>query len=273
MRKILILLLIILSFLFTNCVTTTEINTTDDGVKYIYSRSNLNENDFEGSNFFLQNIPNTLYKDFNTIIFLWIKDDVAKGRAKDYGILDIMELDFIKEDLSKLNKGEVIYYPDDVRPILYITFDSKIQNYRVYCFDLMIDKLAYDNYEKNVQYYNDCIENIKTCNWIIDNCSSPTLTKSRQIQVPYTYTEAVWVSGDIGARTIKGGYQPIDAGHTEYVERTGYRYETEYYVVDNPYYDLEKVKKAKKNLPIWKQEKTKTEENLRNMPFDLYYWD
>ena len=267
MRKLFFLLFITFSFLFTNCVTT-EINTTPDGVKYIYSITKLNENDFEGSNFFIQNIPNTLYKDFNTIIFLWIKDDIANGRSKDFGIQELMV-----EDLSKLKKGEIIFYPDASKPLIYVIYDSKIQQYKAYYFDLVIDENAYKDYEENVQYYDKCIEKIKTCNWIIDNCSSPTLTKSRQIQVPYTYTEAVWVPGDIGARTIKEGYQPIDAGHTEYVERTGYRYETEYYVVDNPNFDLEKVKNAKKNLPLWGQEKTKTEEKLSNMPFILYYYN
>ncbi len=262
MRKLFILLFITFSFLFTNCVST-EIG-KDNDVKYIYSRTKLSENDFEGSNFFLPNIQNSLYKDFNTIIFLWMKDDIEKGRAKDYIFQDSME--------PTIKKGETILFSDISSSFIYIRYDTKFKNYLAYKFDLEIDEIAYNDYEKNVQYYQKCIDNIKTCNWVIENCSSPTLTKSRQIQVPYTYTEAVWVSGDIGARTLKGGYQPIETGHTEYVERTGYRYETEYYLVDNPNYDLERVKKAKKNLPLWEQDKSKTEEKLSNMPFNLYYY-
>ena len=235
-----------------------------EGYKVMYSSTALKEKDFQGSNFFIRNVENPYVKDLNVRIFNHIMK--APSERPDCGKVD-SEL----KQILKKTKGELIITTNDFMKdgrVWYAQYDKGKKDFVTWTLYMQIDESAYNAYEANIRYYEKCLQNIDQCYQIINNCSEPTIRKSRTVQVPYTYQERVWnpgneaVSGPAGAGIQStGGY-----GHYETITRTVYRNEIQYYDVANPSYNPSKVNEAERSLTYWEKEKTSTEDKFKYVP-------
>ena len=175
-------------------------------------------------------------------------------------------------------KGELIIANNDIfndGKLRYARWDKKKKNFITYHFYLKVDKEKYDAFWENVNYYEYCIDNIDNLEKILENCSSPTIQKSRTVQVPYTYKQRIWnpgTAGELGSIGHDGVSSGSigESGHYETVTRTAYREEVQYYTVANPDYNPEKVTAAKISLSKWQESKAATEEKIRYSPFELF---
>ena len=248
---ILILFWMATSHIFASSIFTTTY-TSDDGSRLIHSPFQLKAEDFKDSDFFLKDIRNSYYTDLNVQIF-----NLIKSKAKDY----VIDPDFNFK--KRFKKGELILVPKDIISegvFLYAKYDNKEKEFRIYYFLFEMSEDDYKTYGDNIQYYEKCIKGIDYCNWVLKNCSNPTIQKERIVEVPLpaekTYVYESGRSGETGQ------------GHYEYTPR--YTTKVEYYTVANPNYDLNKVANAKKNLPLWEKDKAATQEKLKYLPFRIY---
>lgn len=256
-KKIAIFVIVVLALSKVFAISLAKI-TTYNGLKMIYSSMALIESDFEGTNFFMKNAESSYYKDLNVSLFNWIKSSAADN--PDKGIIDPEAGEFIRQALGKNEKwnkkGVAIMYPNNLFEdglILYAVYNSKQKEFVVYAYNLDITQKDYDAYCENIRYYEKCMNNIKWCNWVLENCSSPTLKEAEAYNNRPRYDTV---------RTTDG------YGNTTY-ESTGLSRPT--ISTANPNYDPDKVAEAKRILPAWKKEKAATEAKLEYLPFKLYW--
>ena len=242
------------------------------GHKIIYSTSKLSEKDFEGSNFFLEDINNPYYVDLNIQLFNKLKSKINIGDA----VFDSKSSEYLEKNVIKRKNGEAIVLNIEGvfnNTIRYYVYDKNKKGFVAYIFNYYGDEEEYKAYNENIIYYDKCVKGIEWCNWALENCANSTIRKSRTVSVPYTYQERVLVeAGSIGSRTKHMGSSGMTQDRYETVTRTAYRDEIEYYDAPNPNYNLDNVAKAKKDLPIWEKEKVTTKEKIK-LPFLIYVWD
>ena len=101
-------------------------------------------------------------------------------------------------------------------------------------------KIGFKNYRK---------KSFDKAKWTVENCSSPTIQKSKVVTVPKKIEERHWNPGSAGRRTNSSyGSSEIEEGHWEIYTRTVYVDEVQYYNVANPNYNPNAVREAEKIL-------------------------
>ncbi|MCQ2579613.1 MAG: hypothetical protein MJ159_02825 [Treponemataceae bacterium] len=230
---------------------------TYNGYKIIYSSIALIESDFEGTNFFMKNAESSYYNDLNASLLKLIQS--RRSEYLNKGFVDEQTGEFIRQALGKnekwRKKGVAVISSKNLfedGTILYAIYNTKQKEFVVYAYNLDITQKDYDAYCENIRYYEKCMNNIKWCNWVLENCSSPTLKEAEAYNNRPRYDTV---------RTTDG------YGNTTY-ESTGLSRPT--ISTANPNYDPDKVAEAKRILPVWKKEKAATEEKLKYLPFKLY---
>lgn len=256
-KKIAIFVMVVLAFSQVFAISLAKI-TTYNGLKMIYSSMSLIESDFEGTNFFMKNAESSYYKDLNVSLFKLIKSRAAENADKCK--VDPEAGEFIRQALGKNEKwnkkGEAVMFPNNLFEdglILYAVYNRNKKDFVVYAYHLDITKKDYDANCENKRYYEKCMKNIEWCNWVLENCSSPTLK-----EVDY-----------YNARTT-GNYMDASGGSANDASMTYETLNRPKLSSSNPNYAPEKVAEAKRILPTWKKEKAATEEKLKYLPFTLY---
>lgn len=225
----------------------TKIFTSGDS-RYIQSILILGSSDFENSNFFMKNINNSYYTDIDVRIFEIIQDDSKNQKGTEE-----RDLNWIPKEIKR--KGDFIACFDvekNEKTIVYGKWNKQKKTFFTYWFNLIIYEDKYKEYESNMRYHEKCIKNIEWCNWVLENCSSPTLK-----EVDY-----------YNARST-GDYMDATGGGANDVSITYETLNRPKLSSSNPNYDPEKVAEAKRILPKWKQEKTNTEQKLKYFPFRI----
>ncbi|MBR0031536.1 MAG: hypothetical protein IJP61_04555 [Treponema sp.] len=231
----------------------------EDGFKIIHASLYLYEKDFEDTEFFVINIKNPYFKDFNVQIFSELVPFTKNKEGKH------------DSEVSKLlnkKKGTAIIFKDGI--IKCAIYDKKSKDFKTWSFRLENDEDSYKAYGENISYYDKCVKNINACYQTIETCSPLTIRKSRQVKVPYTVME--WEPGSIGHSnfTARNGISNSGTQIGRTVPVTKYRYETEYYDEINPNYNPQAVAEAKTNLDHWIIEKDNTQKKLV-LPYRLYF--
>ncbi len=225
----------------------------DDGSKTISSKSSLKEKDFTGTDFFVTNIPNPYYKDFNEMVFTWIKKNLG---AKEFYPHD-------SENPKPSYKEAIHLYPceDNSFEVIYEKVEKKGST--VYFFFLCYDKQADDEqFRHDLASIEQMKKDLEKDKWIIENCSSPTIHKSRVVSVPRTVQKQVWVPGTAGAYSARDGKiygsdgQWVTQTYTVYVD------EVQYYNEPNPNYNPTEVSNAKMRYSLSQDMLKEFEENL-----------
>ena len=85
----------------------------ENDYKYAESATTLEPSDFEGTDFFIKNIPNDYFDDFNVEIFDIIRGIKAEGEFEPYGE-DNEEIEDFKEWIIFTNDGGISYTQEDI---------------------------------------------------------------------------------------------------------------------------------------------------------------
>lgn len=217
----------------------------EDGFKIIHALFNLYEKDFKNTEFFVINIKNPYFKDFNAQIFSELVPFTKNKEGKP------------DSEVSRLldkKKGTAIIFKDGI--IKYAKYDKKSKEFKTWSFRLENNESGYKDFGDNILYYDKCVKNINACYRTIEICSPLTIRKSRQVLVPYIIMEKVGPSSpDKPAKIV-----PV----------TQYRYKTEYYDEINPHYNPQAVAEAKTTLDLWIIERDNTQKKLA-LPYRLYF--
>ena len=277
---IILLFVVITPLLFTSCLTfiselskeldkqantsSAEFGQLDNGSKTVITTTKLKEIDFNGSNFFITDIPNKYFQDMNIEIFSMLKESLKDGDFSPYDSKeyeDYVKRGGVKEGILFNPKDNLIVYNQELQK------KNGKKGTMTYYFYFSISEECYKTYTETFAHLKKCDEQIELCNWNIENCAAPTIRKSKKVSVPYEVTERHWVPGTLGARTNSSfGSSEGTPGHYEIYTRTVYRDEVQYYDVANPNYDPEKVARAKKNLPLWQNDRDATMKKLKTLP-------
>ncbi len=276
--------LLVFAAFFESCATTSfgELYVSDDIVKYAENPSKLKPNDFKNTDFFMENVPNDFVGDFNVAIFKKVKEEFAIAREE--GILGSVAAQ-ISDAIEKNGEDEylnyVLHMQNDVKSgefvdvlrhgnigiaTRYFVYNEKLKDFE---YNVSIFTLYEDKYKKALEQYGNLQNQIENYEWTIENCSSPTILKSRWVQVPYKVTERQWVNGFWHA---DGGVP----GHWEEKERIVYQNVIENYTEPNPNYNPSAVNEAQKKLPIAKNNLKELKDALKTVPAQLTiednYW-
>ena len=237
-----------------------QITVYDYGRKIISSKSSLKEKDFTGTDFFVTNIPNPYYKDFNEMIFTWIKKNLGE---KEFYPRD-------SESTKPSYKEAIEIHPcgDNSFGIEYEKVEKK--GSAIYYFTLCYDKQADDaQFREDLAFIEQMKKDLEKDKWIIENCSSPTIQKSRVVSVPRTVQKQVWVPGTASVYSARDGKiygsdgQWVTQTYTVYVD------EVQYYNEPNPNYNPTEVSNAKIRYPL-SQKTLKTFEEELEPQFYIY---
>lgn len=249
-----VLFLLTFLLLMISCVTSRAyFGIIDNGTKVMLSESQLKKEDFIETDFFVKNIPNAYVSDFNEIIFSSIKAYIRDN--PDSKIIHPYDENWQKKDYKEIIGCSSI--PDgrddnfNVFDILYVKYGKTEST--DYLFQLKIPDAYENNYEDFALYEIGEIDKAKKsfdkAKWTVENCSSPTIQKSKVVTVPKKIEERHWNPGSAGRRTNSSyGSSEIEEGHWEIYTRTVYVDEVQYYNVANPNYNPNAVREAEKIL-------------------------
>jgi hypothetical protein len=251
-----ILEIIILVTIVTLMGCTTIDFTTEDNVKIASCQGELKESDFNDSNFFINNYSNKYFEDLNIWILKDIKNNLKNPETK--GALNPHTLNMNLLDEVMLFDGKNITF-------MQYSKDDIIWKYYNFSFEENEDIFAL--YKEAVDNYSYIMSEISTCNDIIDRCSNPVITKSREVSYPVTKYRTV----NRSMQTYING-KCVTTYYTETEPYTSYEYRTEYYNEENPNYNPSLADKERSKLAKWKDLVKKAEETVfKCQPYTLHF--
>ena len=231
MKKLFLFLALIL---LTGC-STTQFYVTDDGFKVAENGSELEANDFNGTDFFIANPPNQYYKDLNAYAFSLLSNYRNHVQPANRP--------FISQKLKK--EGEAVLWRNG--EAYFVKFDDEKDEYDTYSYSVRIDNDVYNKLCRYISAYNELKRAESNCQWVLSNCQNPLKTITRQVSVPRTAYQTVTRSantsfyGDI--------YGNATTYYTTVEPYTVYDTATEYVTIANPDYDPVKVDEVRQFLP------------------------
>lgn len=275
---------------FTNCGTT-SINVANENYKLYY----IPDRFYNGT--YYTHLPS---KDY------FVEGLSSRGNHDNWnnlGITYILKLSKninpeketqLPKEIRKKKEGEAIQLNKD-NTIYYFVYDKESKKFLQYTFVLKansknieeINELykGFDKARSDIcgEIYNDGdaisvtkykIEelnaSIENCNKVINWCSKETIQKSRTVEIPYTYTERVWIAGTTGRRTNSSfGSSEGTPGHYETRTYTAYKKQTEYYTVANPDYSPQRVAQARRDIQNFNGQINKLNEKMWQLQQDL----